>query len=392
MSSPATTPPAASLPATGRQVTARRAGPGPVATGLPGPRLVAARLVALGPVGSRLAAPRPSATGLVALGPVGSRLAAPRPSATGLVALGPVGSRLAASRPSATRLATPGPVAARLAAPRQPVARLAATRLAVAPLVAAVTAAVLLLAGCGGRATTHHKPGTSHQEATGSSGTLLPARDEGGHRLRELPAADAPTVRAEARPDSEGGWNVHLTVERFRFTPESTGGAALPGRGHARLLVDGRETSRLYGPWGYVPPGAHTLTVRLHADDHTVWAVAGAPVQATVRLDGTPAATSPPASAPSSPRPADPGRTVTLTITGTTVEPPPSRIELKKGERLTLRVTSDRADTLHVHGYDRELPLPPGTPATLTLTADRTGLFEVETHESGLVLTQLVVR
>ncbi|MFE0651721.1 hypothetical protein ACFVZH_24345 [Streptomyces sp. NPDC059534] len=259
----------------------------------------------------------------------------------------------------------------------------------VTPLVplALVLAAALTLAGCGGRATTHHKPGTTHQEATGSSGTLLSAKDEGGHRLRELPAADAPTVRAEARPDPEGGWNVHLTVERFRFTPESTGGAALPGRGHARLLVDGRETARLYGPWGYVPPGAHTLTVRLHADDHTAWAVAGAPVQTTVRLDGAPATP-----VPTSSRPADTGRTVTLTITGTTVSPPPSRIELKKGERLTLRVTSDRADTLHVHGYDRELPLSPGTPATLTLTADRTGLFEVETHESGLVLTQLVVR
>ncbi|MFF9429766.1 hypothetical protein [Streptomyces sp. NPDC014746] len=281
-----------------------------------------------------------------------------------------------------------------------------------ARLLAVVAAAALVLTGCGGRATTHHKPGTSHQEATGDSGTLLTARDESGHRLRELPAADAPTVRAEIRPDSEGGWNVHLTVERFQFTPESTGGAALPGRGHARLLVDGRETARLYGPWGYVPPGAHTLTVRLHADDHTVWAVAGAPVQATVRLDATPATPStgssapsssapssstpssstPSASAPSSPRTTDPGRTVTLAITGTTVEPPPSRIELKKGERLTLRVTSDRADTLHVHGYDRELPLSPGVPATLTLTADRTGLFEVETHESGLVLTQLVVR
>ncbi|MFE2559433.1 hypothetical protein ACFXGT_26050 [Streptomyces sp. NPDC059352] len=273
---------------------------------------------------------------------------------------------------------------------------------AAAPLLslALVLAATLSLAGCADRPTTHHNPGTSHEEATGSSGTLLPARDESGHRLREVPAATAPTVRAETRPDTEGGWNVHLTVERFRFTPDSTGGAALPGRGHARLLVDGRETARLYGAWGYVPPGARTLTVRLHADDHTVWAVAGAPVQATVRLDGAPADSAPPSPRPSgtatpappSPRPSDTGRTVTLTISGKTVQPPPSRIELKKGERLTLRVTGDRADTLHVHGYDRELPLSPGIPATLTLTADRTGLFEVETHESGLLLTQLVVR
>ncbi|MFJ5937259.1 hypothetical protein [Streptomyces sp. NPDC093071] len=271
-----------------------------------------------------------------------------------------------------------------------------------------VLAAAPVLAGCGGRATTHHKPGTSHQEATAGSGTLLSARDEAGHRLRELPGTEAPTVRAEVRPDSEGGWNVHLTVERFLFTPESTGGAAVPGRGHARLLVDGRETGRLYGPWGYVPPGARTLTVRLHADDHTVWAADGAPVQATVPLAGasvssTPSTPSaPPSSRPAEPTypadpvdPADPAgsdRAVALTITGKTVQPPPSRIELKKGERLTLRVTSDRDDTLHVHGYDRELPLSAGTPATLTLTVDRTGLFEVETHDSGLVLTQLVVR
>ncbi|MEU5217986.1 hypothetical protein AB0G79_17555 [Streptomyces sp. NPDC020807] len=280
--------------------------------------------------------------------------------------------------------------------------------------MALVLAAALPLAGCGGRAATHHKPGTSHEQATGTSGTLLDARDETGHRLRELPAATAPTVRVETRPDTEGGWNVHLTVERFRFTPDSTGGAALPGRGHARLLADGKEISRLYGNWGYVPPGVRTLTVRLHADDHTVWAVAGAPVQAAVRLGApatAPAAATPTATAtatdagtapatkapPPTPTPtpsptADTGRTVTLSITGKTVQPPPSRIELKKGERLTLRITGDRADTVHVHGYDREVPLSPGTPASLTLTADRTGLFEVETHGSGLLLTQLVVR
>ncbi|MET9345742.1 hypothetical protein [Streptomyces termitum] len=257
------------------------------------------------------------------------------------------------------------------------------------PAVAALAAVLLLaLAGCGGRATTHHKPGTGHEQATGGNGTLLAARDESGHRLRELPAAEAPAVRAEVRPDTEGGWNVHLALERFRLTPESTGGAALAGRGHARLLVDGRETARAYGTWFHVPAGARTLTVRLYADDHTVWATAGAPVQTTVPLTApaaTPSRTPEPPAAPAA-------RTLDIRVTGSTVTPAPSRVELKKGERLTLRVTSDRADTVHVHGYDREAVLTPGTPATLTLTADRTGLFEVETHESDLVLTQLVVR
>ncbi|MEU9037108.1 hypothetical protein AB0D45_19700 [Streptomyces sp. NPDC048352] len=273
-------------------------------------------------------------------------------------------------------------------------------------------ALLLLLAGgaatgCGGRATTHHKPGTTHEQASGSVGTLLETQDGGGHRLREVPAAGAPAVKLTARPDSEDGWNLQLEVTRFRFTPDSTGGAALPGTGHAHLELDGRKLARVYGPWFHlpavqVPEGAHTLTVRLYADDHTAWAVAGKPVEATAALtagppgQGThshpaPAPTGSPAPPQASPAPhAD--RTVTLTVRDGKVVPATGRTELKRGERLALRVTSDRADTLHVHGYDKELALPAGQEGTLVLTADRTGLFEVETHESRLVLTQLLVR
>ncbi|MEV8535043.1 hypothetical protein [Streptomyces sp. NPDC051211] len=280
-------------------------------------------------------------------------------------------------------------------------------------------AVVLLLAGgtagCGGRPTTHHKPGTGHQEAGGSTGTLLEAKDPAGHRYREVPAAGAPQVHLTVRPDTEDGWNLQLAVQNFRFTPDSTGGAALPGAGHAHLELDGRKLARLYGPWHHlpaaqVPQGTHTLTVRLYADDHTVWAVAGKPVQAAAELTaaapgtapghthgtpapGSPAPAPPPGTpAPGSPAPAEADRTVTVSVRNGKVNPAPGRTELKRGERVALRVTSDRADTLHVHGYDKEIALPPGQEATLLLTADRTGLFEVETHESGLVLTQLVVR
>ncbi|WP_308072760.1 hypothetical protein, partial [Streptomyces bambusae] len=294
--------------------------------------------------------------------------------------------------------------------------------------------AVLLVAaagaGCGGRATTHHKPGTTHEQASGPSGTL--AGDDGtGHRLRDVPAAGAPQVSLAVRPDSADGWNLQLTVRDFRFTPDSTGGAALPGAGHAHLALDGRKLARLYGPWFHlpaaqVPPGTHTLTVRLYADDHTAWSVAGRPVEATARLTadagtgpaGTGSAnggghghgtgggtsgtdggagtagtgTAPTPAAPPAGGPGDADRTVTVTVRSGRVSPPPGRIALARGSRIALRVTSDRADTLHVHGYDKELALPAGRPATLVLTLDRTGLFEVETHDSDLVLTQLVVR
>ncbi|NBE51951.1 hypothetical protein GUY60_11055, partial [Streptomyces sp. YC537] len=50
----------------------------------------------------------------------------------------------------------------------------------VARPVVALAAAVLVLGalgGCGGRATTHHKPGTSHEQASGSVGKLLTTKD-----------------------------------------------------------------------------------------------------------------------------------------------------------------------------------------------------------------------
>lgn len=260
------------------------------------------------------------------------------------------------------------------------------------PAVALLAAALLLGAGaCGGRATTHHKPGTSHEQATGSNGRLLTADDGSGNRLRQVDPQGAPEVSVAVRPDSEDGWNVHLSVRNFRFTPDSVGGAALLGRGHARLFLDGRPLARVYGTWFHLPRsllraagGGSRLTARLYADDHTAWAVGSAPVQATVTLGGATSAA--PAPAPT------PGTTVEISVHDGKVSPTPGRTEVEKGRTVRLEVRSDRDDTLHVHGYDKEARLPAGRTVALTFTADRTGLFEVETHESDLLLTQLVVR
>ncbi|MFC5826573.1 hypothetical protein [Nonomuraea insulae] len=81
-----------------------------------------------------------------------------------------------------------------------------------------------------------------------------------------------------------------------------------------------------------------------------------------------------------------------ITIAGGRVSPPPGWLEVGKGRPVTITVTSDAADEVHVHGYDLTAELRPGVPATLRFTADLTGVFEVETHGSKLVLTQLAVR
>jgi hypothetical protein len=86
------------------------------------------------------------------------------------------------------------------------------------------------------------------------------------------------------------------------------------------------------------------------------------------------------------------GASATIAITGRTVTPPPGRVEVRRGQVVHLVVTSDVADEAHVHGYEIEVALAAGVPATIEFTADRTGVFEVETHESRLTLTQLLVR
>lgn len=63
----------------------------------------------------------------------------------------------------------------------------------------------------------------------------------------------------------------------------------------------------------------------------------------------------------------------------------------KRGESIMLRVTSDAADELHVHGVDKHLRLLPGKTASLEFVANRTGRFPVELHHSGLTLGTLEV-
>jgi heme/copper-type cytochrome/quinol oxidase subunit 2 len=81
-----------------------------------------------------------------------------------------------------------------------------------------------------------------------------------------------------------------------------------------------------------------------------------------------------------------------VTIKGKQVTPPPATVDLPVGETLTLTVTSDHADELHLHGFDIEKPLVPGTPLTVTVTGKDPGVYEVETHEPPLRLLQIAVR
>jgi hypothetical protein len=55
-------------------------------------------------------------------------------------------------------------------------------------------------------------------------------------------------------------------------------------------------------------------------------------------------------------------------------------IRVKQGDAVRLRWTSDRPILLHLHGYDIETKVTPGTPAEMVFTARAAGRFPVEEH------------
>ncbi|MFG1841657.1 hypothetical protein ACGFH8_24910 [Micromonospora sp. NPDC049175] len=126
-----------------------------------------------------------------------------------------------------------------------------------------------------------------------------------------------------------------------------------------------------------------------HDDDPSV-ATPSAPATSAAPPSAATTAPSPTASPTPSAPSAD--REIVVTIAKRRISPPTGRVTVAKGQLVRITVTSDVSDELHVHGYDLGARLPAGTPGSVEFRADKTGLFEVETHETELVLFQLVVR
>lgn len=113
----------------------------------------------------------------------------------------------------------------------------------------------------------------------------------------------------------------------------------------------------------------------------------------TSGASGPTSATTPtaPSTGPASSATAPAGVTVDVRIADGEVEPRVQNVKVPVGQSVTIRGVSDVVESLHVHGYDKTLNLPPNSPASLRFTADVKGVFEVETHESGQLVAKLVV-
>jgi len=85
------------------------------------------------------------------------------------------------------------------------------------------------------------------------------------------------------------------------------------------------------------------------------------------------------------------GIRIERTVTGGALEGEAGRASVPVGEEVTIVVSADEADEVHVHGYDLFADVAPDQPAEITFPADIPGVFEVELEGSGLLVVELEV-
>ena len=82
-------------------------------------------------------------------------------------------------------------------------------------------------------------------------------------------------------------------------------------------------------------------------------------------------------------------RTIRVTVTGNSMSPDP--ITAKKGDHLTVNVTTDRAEEIHLHGYDIKFAGEPGKTVSHTFTADTACTCVIEIEDTSTEIGSLVV-
>jgi hypothetical protein len=83
-------------------------------------------------------------------------------------------------------------------------------------------------------------------------------------------------------------------------------------------------------------------------------------------------------------------RSIALSVTGSTMTP--DTPTAKQGDRVTMTITADKAEEIHLHGYDIHFSVPDaGGSVSHTFAADKSGSFELELEATSTHLGQFQV-
>jgi plastocyanin len=91
--------------------------------------------------------------------------------------------------------------------------------------------------------------------------------------------------------------------------------------------------------------------------------------------------------------PDETGVAVDIRIKGGKVSPQGDRVDVEVGQQVTLRITSDAAEEIHVHSDpEHTFQVKAGDSIEESFTIDTPGQVAVEAHHLGVTVVQLVVR
>jgi hypothetical protein len=106
----------------------------------------------------------------------------------------------------------------------------------------------------------------------------------------DVPAGTAvPTVSFTLTKDTLDGYDLHVTTTNFTLTPQNINQTPVVDQGHFHFYIDG-TLYVVFGDWYHIPstelpPGKHTVTVSLNANDHSVFWANGQNIQSTQTVD-----------------------------------------------------------------------------------------------------------
>jgi len=118
-----------------------------------------------------------------------------------------------------------------------------------------------------------------------------------------------------------------------------------------------------------------------------------APAPSSTAPSSTAPSSAPPSSTPPSaaaPAPTD-AVEVAITVRDGRVQGSVQTAKVRAGQTVKVSATLDTADSIHVHGYDKTIELTPNQTGSTTFVADVKGVFDIETHESELLVARLNV-
>lgn len=171
------------------------------------------------------------------------------------------------------------------------------------------------------------------------------------------------------------GQSVQLTTTKIRFSKAHADGPHVPGEGHAHLYIDGKKIGRIYvheTRLKRLAPGMHEIRIGLFTNDHAAYAAAGVLVSQhyVVKVD-------------TRAKKHVEGAMNRFEMAIADGKISDNTVRVKQGDVVELVWKGDARVGLHLHGYDIEAEIVPGSRAVMRFVASVAERFPVALHGQG---------